>query len=1108
MDSNQQQAQRINGLGLISPAHLQRALQETRPEKDLCAVLFERGLLPSELIPQIRRESAAPMQANLLRSQVAQSVASISMGDPHFAPHITHVLERKEELGRGGMGVVYRVFDKRLKRDAAMKLLLHGGEDAEDHLRFQREAEVMAQLDHPAIPPVYELGMTPEGEAYMLMKLVDGVTLAERMKAFQFRDRDDTELADLLRVLFKVSEAMASAHSKGFLHRDLKPSNIMVGPFGDVQIMDWGLTRKIGQRESRLVRPSMTIDPGTATSLGLTKDGTILGTPGYMAPEQISEQDLDERIDVFALGAILTELLTGRPAIVGKTPLDCLMATMNAEFTLPRQVNSAIPPELHELAANSMAFDKDDRISSMEDLGQGLLSFLEKKNADSELNSRAPLWLLVLASLLFVVSGLFFFLSMAKDEEQSSRVLTKQADPPPEADVKPAAEPAPEPRAKPDYSAVILEFLRGAIDRDQFELKLDQIEKSYEGPGELIACAEFCERIGEPMLRQKMLMRASRLFPESNLVRFKMDTLSGIRLDFFNLKNAQEILRSGVEDEYFLIVKALEETKTMARSRFVSEEKKQATLDLINKAIQSKPEEADFYVVRGSFYGAMRRFDEAYQSFSQGIERRPGHAIVYAFRASTGVSKMVMALQSTGKPDLIWARRALSDSRKAYQLDGRLLSAKLQEARLLQMIDRLREAEACFLTLLTHPLGTMLEKKDAQLGLASLYEKEENYDKALEYYRSAQTKSQDIRLTMAIGRVLVLKEDYSAALPLWKRVTESRPDPYSLIFLGRAYNGLRRHRSALSELNKIQDPSRLRGTQGYDYFYTRGVALARLGQLDEAVSMLTRAVNMFPRILDSRIELIKAYTKKRALQSAYQQLNEAKRIHPNNLRCLTVAVSLELSRRNYRAAVALCENAIRAKFETEAVMLELARVYSSKGDGRALEKHLKRVITLFPQSAKARLQLAEMLQKRGDFQGAYRSFKEAGILDPSDLTVQLKLGQLAWMLEDFEAAAFHYSVYLTKAQNFSLRLYLLRAEAYFKLKQYSNALDDLNRALKSTDPRMVAAYVTRARVYVALNKKREAIKDLQRFLRGSEADPSFAKTRETAKGMLKALQAS
>lgn len=1108
MDSNQQQAQRINGLGLISPAHLQQALQETRPEKDLSAVLYERGLLPSELIPQIRRESAAlPVQANLVRSQVAQSVASISRDDPHFAPHITHVLEKKEELGRGGMGIVYRVFDKRLKRDAAMKLLLHGGEDAEDHLRFQREAEVMAQLDHPAIPPIYEMGITPDGEAYMLMKLLEGVTLAERMRSFQFRDRDDSELAELLRVLFKVSEAMAFAHSKGFLHRDLKPSNIMVGPFGNVQIMDWGLARKIGQRESRLVRASMTIDPGTATSLGLTKDGTILGTPGYMAPEQVSEQDLDERVDVFALGSILTELLTGRAAITGKAPLDCLMATMNAEFTLPRQVNSAIPQELHELAASSMAFDREDRTSSMEELGKGLLSFLEKKNGERESHGKAPFWVLLLASLLFILTGLLFFLSLSKEEEQSGSVLTKKADPRPEVNVKPELESAPKLPAKPDYSAVVIQFVRGAIDRDQFELKLDQIDKSFDGPDELIACAEFCERIGESALQQKMLLRAKRLFPDSNLVRFKMNTLSGTRVDFFNLKNAPEILKSGVEDEYFRIVKALEDMKNLARVRFVSEEKRQATLDLINQAIEAKPKEADFYVVRGSYCMALKRFEEAYESFSKGIELRPGHALVYVFRASAGISVLVRGLQTTGKPDPKWARRVLIDARKAQKLNQRLLSAKLQEARLLQMIERYREAEACFLALLAHPQATKLNKKDAQLGLGSLYEKEENYDKALEYYRGAQTKSQDIRLIMAIGRVLIFKEDFSAALPLWKRVIDNRPDPYSFIFLARAYLGVKRPRSALLELNKIQDLSRLGGPNAYDYFHYRGVALARLGQLDEAVSMLTRAVKLFPNLLDTRIELIKAYTKKRDLESAYQQLNEAKRYHPKSLRCLTVAVSLELSRRNHRGAVALCENAIRAKFDTEAVMLELARVYRSKGDGRALEKQLKRVMTLFPQSPKARRQMGEMLRERGDFQSAYRTFKEAVILDPSDHSVQLTLGQLAWLLDDFEAAAFHYTVYLTKSPNVPDSMFLLRAEVFLKLKEYSKALKDLNRALKNPERLMLGAYITRAQVHVKLNKKREAIKDLQRFLRESDADPSFAKAREQAKALLKALQA-
>src|SRR5262245_3206725 len=184
---------------------------------------------------------------------------------------------------------------------------------SEDEVRrFLREARIQARLEHPAIVPVYELGSDPAGQPFFAMKRLAGVTLAEIV-----RRPDPPPRQRLLRVFADVCAAVAFAHSRGVVHRDLKPANVMLGDFGEVYVLDWGVARVLDEREpeggggAAIGAATDEID----TLDGLTRDGVVLGTPGYMAPEQVrGELGLGRPADVYALGAILFELLAGEPA--------------------------------------------------------------------------------------------------------------------------------------------------------------------------------------------------------------------------------------------------------------------------------------------------------------------------------------------------------------------------------------------------------------------------------------------------------------------------------------------------------------------------------------------------------------------------------------------------------------------------------------------------------------------------------------------------------------------------------------------------------------------------------------------------------------------------
>lgn len=223
------------------------------------------------------------------------------------------------ELGRGGMGIVFEGWDAQLQRSVAIKIMDQSQQGRPAGLRwFFREARLASQLQHPGIVAIHEFDLTSQGQAFIVMQLLTGQTLKQLLA-----DRRDpaADLPGLLAVFLQVCQAVAAAHGAGVIHRDLKPSNIMVGPFGVVTVMDWGVAKVLGHSEEEGdARPDSAMSPsssasGRETVVHLTATGAVCGTPAYLAPEQArGENDrIDRRADVFGLGGILCELLTGSP---------------------------------------------------------------------------------------------------------------------------------------------------------------------------------------------------------------------------------------------------------------------------------------------------------------------------------------------------------------------------------------------------------------------------------------------------------------------------------------------------------------------------------------------------------------------------------------------------------------------------------------------------------------------------------------------------------------------------------------------------------------------------------------------------------------------------
>jgi serine/threonine protein kinase len=275
-----------------------------------------------------------------------------------------------DKLGEGGMGAVYRVQDTALERQVALKVLNPTGASREMAARLSREAKIIAQLEHPGIVPVHDVGTLADGRVFYTMKLVQGKRL----------DRHPSELASLpgrLRVFQKICGAVAFAHAHGVLHRDLKPENIMVGPFGEVLVMDWGLAKMLRSPDADHPQATnATLAPAGAA--GATAHGAVLGTPGYMAPEQARGeiQSLDERADVFALGAILQFLLTLENAGGGQTAL-----TQNAERKRPASgdlsIQHRLPRPLRAICQKAMSPEPSARYPGARELARDIACYLD-----------------------------------------------------------------------------------------------------------------------------------------------------------------------------------------------------------------------------------------------------------------------------------------------------------------------------------------------------------------------------------------------------------------------------------------------------------------------------------------------------------------------------------------------------------------------------------------------------------------------------------------------------------------------------------------------------------------------------------------------------------
>ncbi|MDB5220251.1 MAG: serine/threonine protein kinase [Myxococcaceae bacterium] len=289
-------------------------------------------------------------------------------------------LDIESRAASGGMGVIDIAVDRALDRRIALKTLHGHLRASEDAVRmFVREARLTGLLDHPHIVPVYDIGERENDRLYFAMKLVEGQTLGDVIRALPRGPLDTATLYALLDIVTKVCDALAFAHSRGVLHCDIKPANVMVGEFGQVYVMDWGIARLIAAEGSPASAPDPSAKPAGPAAASAT-DNSVIGTPCYMSPEQArgDRAKLCTRSDVFLLGSLLYEIVTRQPPYSSSDRTETLSLAVSAAFPAPRKIakDGAVPPELERIVLRAMAKKPEDRYPSVLALREDLVRFM------------------------------------------------------------------------------------------------------------------------------------------------------------------------------------------------------------------------------------------------------------------------------------------------------------------------------------------------------------------------------------------------------------------------------------------------------------------------------------------------------------------------------------------------------------------------------------------------------------------------------------------------------------------------------------------------------------------------------------------------------------
>jgi serine/threonine-protein kinase len=983
-----------------------------------------------------------------------------------------------EEIGRGGMGAVLRGHDPDLGRDLAVKVLLPGRQhDPAVVRRFAEEAQIGGQLQHPGIVPVYEVGRSADQRPYFTMKLVRGRTLAALLRE---RAHPGQDLPRFLQVFEQACQTMAYAHSRGVIHRDLKPSNVMVGAFGEVQVMDWGLAKVLDREGAASPRPgpqpSETVSGVVRTvrsaGSGLASEpGHVLGTPAYMAPEQASgEVDrLDERCDVFGLGAILCEILTGQPPYVGADNLQVLNKAAHADLAeaFARLDACGADPELIRLARSSLAAEVADRPRDAGVLAADLAAHRESMDArlrqaelaQAEARTRAEeerkrrLLTAALAAaglaLVLLAAGGGLWLQQVQTERRVEVERQEQA-------------------LRQEVATTLTQavsFRKGLRFREAWEL-LEQ-------------AGQRLERAGPDDLRQRAsqarddLALAERLdaarLQAATIVEGKLDVAGGKQKYAaafaeagFDLERedvaalAARVRDSAVREE---IVAALDDWASLTpdgvHQERLLEVARAADRDRRRDRLRDRLRQPQLWRDRGAL---TKLAEEAKES-----EPSPQLATVLGRVVCQGGGNAVplLAAAQARFPQDFWIN---------FELAGAFYQAQ-----------RWDEAAGYYLA----ALALRPEAAVVYSNLGNALEAAGRTDEAIDRYQQAlriDTTYGEARTNL--GNALLTKgrtdeaiEHYERALRLNPKLALAHTNLGNALYAkGRLGEAIGQHEQAL-RLDPKLAPAH----------YNLGNTLKDKGQTDEAIGHYEQALRLDPAYAQAHTNLGIALKAKGRTDEAIEHYQKALHLDPGLAEAHTNLGNALAAKGRLGEAIGHHEQAVRLAPRSAPAHYCLAHALYARGRTDEAIEHYEQALRLDPAYAQAHSNLGAALQAKGRLEEAIEHYEQALRLDPKLVQAHTNLGNALGAKGRTDKAIEHYQKALALGPTDVLARYNL-AHALYARGQPDEAIEHYEQALR-LDPKLAPAHYNLANALYAKGRLEEAIEHYEQALR---LDPAYA----------------
>jgi serine/threonine-protein kinase len=929
------------------------------------------------------------------------------------------------EIGRGGMGAVLKARDPDLGRDVALKVLLETHRDQPELARrFLEEAQIAGQLQHPGVTPVYELGVLADQRPFFAMKLVKGHTLAALLRARQSPAED---LPRYLTIFGQVCQTLAYAHARGVIHRDLKPSNVMVGAFGEVQVMDWGLAKVLPQggvadeqpaqrghqpaEDVTAIRTQRSGGSGTPPEAGSdTQAGTMLGTPAYMAPEQaLGEIDLvDERADVFGVGALLCEILTGQPPFTGAgAEAQRKARTGQLAEAYARLEGCGVDAELVGLARRCLAFEPWERprhagqvaeaVTAYQDavaerLRQAELAGAEARAKAAEERKRRRLTVALAASVLLAVTaggGAWLWLKAERDARQ------EQAD----RDIRQALDEAKDLRRRagtpgPDAARLAAEA------RPQVQRALALAASGDCDPG----LADQVRQLAATLEEEDKDRRLLAALEQARLAQAEAD----MERSDFRWERAVPLYREALR-AYGMPAGVGHPEAVAAR-------------------IRQRP------AVREALAAALDEWAMLAQDPGSNIHE-PHLAWLLAVAAAADPGALGNEARRAAAEDDPAKRRAALEQLAAQADVERLpaLALTLLAARLWKV-----QAASCALKLLRraqaqHPGDFWL---NYHLGMALRNLQPPEADEAVRYLTAAVALRPDSAGTrLSLGVALAEKQDLDGAMAAFRRAIALDPRFAKahtnlgnvLQDKGDLAEAIAEHRRAIALDPKLaQAHSNL------------GAALNAQGDRDGAIASYRRAIGINPRYAKAHFNLGTALKDRGDLRGAIAAWRQAIELDPRNAKAHTNLGTALHNKGDVDGAIRCYRTAIACDPKLAEAHYNLGLALQAKGDlGRAIAHyrrataldpkhalahtslgvaldaqgnrdeaiaHYRRAIRINPRYAKAHYNLGNALYAKGDLDGAIRAYRRAITLDPKHAKAHTNLGLALHDKEDLAGA--------------------------------------------------------------------------------------------------------